>query len=319
MTAGGEERSDGQHIGALVRSVRESKGISLRGLAAELGVSPATVSQLETGKSQVSAVRLVRIAEVLGVPLQDLVAPAGKAAPPGMQATARVPAVQESPGAARAGNGRQRGDLVARAVDSGRGPWREFPELDLDPVLRAALHAFHTTGYHGSSMRDIAAGAGMSVPGLYHHFSSKQAMLGALLRIAGEEALWRARAARDEGGDPVERLGLLVESVALYNTHRQAFASVGFAELRNLEGENRAAVTAARTGTQKLIDAEIAAGIRAGLFAPRHPKEAGRAVVMLCTALANWFRPEGSMNADEVARLYSGFALDMLRPEQTYA
>ena len=306
--------SDDGDIGGLVRSVRERKGLSLRALAGQLGVSPATMSQLETGKTRVSALRLVRIADALGVAVQDLLVPTK--APD-------APVDGEPVGAGPLGKvagppaNRHPVDVVERVVDSGRGSWRVLPELDLDPVLRAALHTFNRTGYHGSSMRDIAARAGMSVPGLYHHYASKQAMLGTLLDIAATESLWRVQAARDEGADPVQRFSNVVEAVTLYYTHRQAFAHVGFTELRNLERENRPRVTAARTRIQKLIDTEIAAGIAAGEFDPIDPKEAGRAVVMLCTALANWYRPDGALSADQLSALYAGFALDMVRARRS--
>jgi AcrR family transcriptional regulator/transcriptional regulator with XRE-family HTH domain len=300
-------------IGRLIRSVRESKGLSLRALARQLSVSPATMSQLETGKTRVSALRLVRIAEVLGVGVQDLFGPT----------TPGAPVDEQSAGAGQPHKGlgvpanRHPADVVARAVDSGRGPWRVFPELDLDPVLRAALHAFHRTGYHGSSMRDIAAAAGLSVPGLYHHYVSKQAMLGALIEIAGTESLWRAQVAREEGVDGVQRFTNVVESIVLFNTHRQALASVAYAELRNLDRENRARIRAVRARIQKLIDTEIAAGIAAGEFDPIEAKEAGRAVVMLCTSLANWFRVGGALSAEQVGTLYARFALDMMRARRT--
>jgi len=310
---GSVDAGDGD-IGGLVRSVREHKGLSLRALASQLGVSPATMSQLETGKTRVSALRLVRIADALGVAVQDLLVPtkALDAAVDGEAVGDGQPAKPLSVPASR-----HPVDVVERVVASGRGPWRVFPALDLDPVLRAALHTFNRTGYHGSSMRDIAAQAGMSVPGLYHHYASKQAMLGTLLDIAATESLWRVQEARDEGADPVQRFSNVVEAVALYYTHRQAFAHVGFTELRNLDRENRPRVTAVRAQIQKIIDAEIAAGIAAGEFDPIDPKEAGRAVVMLCTALANWFRADGALGADQLSALYAGFALDMVRARRT--
>ena len=59
--------------------------------------------------------------------------------------------------------------------------WREFRPLDLDPVLEAALEAFVEVGYHGATVRDIARRCGLSVPGMYHHYLTKQQMLVTLL------------------------------------------------------------------------------------------------------------------------------------------
>lgn len=51
--------------------------------------------------------------------------------------------------------------------------WREFGTDELSPPLRAALVVFARHGYHGASIRSIAEAAGLSVPGLYHHYRSK--------------------------------------------------------------------------------------------------------------------------------------------------
>lgn len=45
--------------------------------------------------------------------------------------------------------------------------WRSFPALDLHVVLRAALECFGRKGFHGATIRDIAAEAGLGVPTLY--------------------------------------------------------------------------------------------------------------------------------------------------------
>src|SRR5690554_3886220 len=54
-------------IGLALRRARESKAISLRSLARRIGVSPATLSAVETGKTDVTFSRTQRIAAALGV------------------------------------------------------------------------------------------------------------------------------------------------------------------------------------------------------------------------------------------------------------
>lgn len=54
-------------LGQKIRITRESKGISLRKLAKEIGVSPSFISQVEQSKAQPSIISLAKIAEVLGV------------------------------------------------------------------------------------------------------------------------------------------------------------------------------------------------------------------------------------------------------------
>jgi DNA-binding XRE family transcriptional regulator/quercetin dioxygenase-like cupin family protein len=60
------------HIGERIRTERARKGISLRGLARSVGLSPSLISQIETGKCQPSVSTLYAITTALGVSVQDV-------------------------------------------------------------------------------------------------------------------------------------------------------------------------------------------------------------------------------------------------------
>src|SRR5260370_37942394 len=46
-------------------------------------------------------------------------------------------------------------------------------------ILNAGLAVFSSSGFHGASLRDVAARAGLSQAGLLHHFPSKDRKLDA--------------------------------------------------------------------------------------------------------------------------------------------
>ena len=277
-------------LGAQVRQARMATGTTLRGLARELGVSPATLSQIETGRTGLSVHRLSRIAEALGLTVPQIldvvVAPAGEAVPFEPPRRTLGPAT--------------------------RVRWREYGPLDFDPVLRAALDEFLAIGYHGATVRGIAARAGLSVSGIYHYYTSKQHMLVAILDLTMADLLARARAAYEEGCDPVERFCLLVENLVLYHTHRRELGFVGAAEMRSFEPANRARIADLRTVQQRMVDHEVAEAVRLGRFRADHPHEAARAVVTMCTALPTWWRPDGPLSPEQVAEQYVGFARQMM-------
>ena len=50
-----------------------------------------------------------------------------------------------------------------------------------ETLLRAALRRFVQQGYHGTSMRQIARDAGMSLSNIYNYFPSKEALFAAVL------------------------------------------------------------------------------------------------------------------------------------------
>ncbi len=59
-------------IGALLRRARIKRSMSLRSLAAEVGVSPSLISQVETGKTQPSVSTLYALSSYLGLSMDDL-------------------------------------------------------------------------------------------------------------------------------------------------------------------------------------------------------------------------------------------------------
>ncbi|MDP9466346.1 MAG: TetR family transcriptional regulator [Actinomycetota bacterium] len=262
-------------IGSRLRAARTARGITLRRLAAELGVSPATLSAVENGRTSVSAVRLSQAAELLDVPVEHL--------------------LRAVPGSAAA-------------------DWRSYGPLRLEPPLAAALAAFLELGYAGATMRDIGRRAGMSVPGLYHHHASKQRLLVALLELAMTDLLARSAAARAEGGnDPVARFRLLVECLALFHTCRRELGFIGASEMRSLEPAAHARIAAARTEQQRMVDDEVLLGCHDGAFSTPRPREAARAVVTMCTALPQWYSPHGPSTPDQIAASYVEIALDVVR------
>ncbi|MGH3507151.1 MAG: helix-turn-helix domain-containing protein [Nocardioidaceae bacterium] len=62
-------------IGARIRAERERRGISVRGLARDVGVSPSLISQIETSKSLPSVSTLYAITTALNVPVDEIFDP----------------------------------------------------------------------------------------------------------------------------------------------------------------------------------------------------------------------------------------------------
>lgn len=192
--------------------------------------------------------------------------------------------------------------------------WRAFsPSPDLDPVLNAAAECFVSLGYHGTTMRDIAARAELSVPGLYHHYPSKQQMLVAVLDACMRDLRWRLDAADAEGGnDPVLRLELLISALVLYHCHRKGLGLIASSEMRSLEQTSRRRIAARRTEVQRLVDTAVLDGAARGRFRTRYPLDASRAVVTMCVAVATWFQMGLALTPEDVAERYVDYAGNIL-------
>jgi transcriptional regulator with XRE-family HTH domain len=64
-----------ERLGPRLREEREKRGVSVRGLARDVGVSASMVSQIETGKVQPSVSTLYAITTALGITVEDLFTP----------------------------------------------------------------------------------------------------------------------------------------------------------------------------------------------------------------------------------------------------
>jgi AcrR family transcriptional regulator len=284
MVRGGED-SLAIALGARIRHTRGLRGITLREMAIRLGVSPATMSAVENGRTGISALRLTEVARVLEVTTDELL----------------------SPDAA--------GGSDAVIADPATDDWRHYDPLRLDAPLVAALEAFLEVGYHGSTMRDIARRAGLSVPGIYHHYPSKQEMLLKILDTAMADLNRRCElvVAETSTGSCVERFSLLIENLVLFHTHRRDLGFIAATEMRSLEQPGKARIVAMRKRIQQLIDIVVERGHEQGIFTVDAPHEAARAVVTMCTGLAQWFSPAGTATPDQIAHWYVGYALGLVR------
>ncbi|MFF2327443.1 MULTISPECIES: TetR/AcrR family transcriptional regulator [unclassified Streptomyces] len=179
--------------------------------------------------------------------------------------------------------------------------WRSYGPLDLHPILMHAMEAFNEHGYHGTSVRDIAGRVGVTVPALYYHYENKQALLATLLETSIKDVLDRCRAAAGEAGDdPLARICGMVESIVLYMAHRQQLAFLD-TEIRSLEPQNRARYVALRDYLEHMLLDTVEAGRARGVFTTPIPADAVRSVLIMCQGVANWFRADGPLTAEEVA------------------
>jgi AcrR family transcriptional regulator len=84
-------------------------------------------------------------------------------------------------------------------------------------IIEEATAVFGELGYRGTSLRDVAARCGISHTGLLHHFSSKEALLQAVLQQRDQiDRAWMD----DSGSHGLDGLRRLVELVARNATRR---------------------------------------------------------------------------------------------------
>lgn len=170
-----------------------------------------------------------------------------------------------------------------------------------DDILVAAAHIFRQKGYHAASMQDIARAVNLQKPSLYHHISSKQELLLALLDQALDLLIERLTQVTEGPGSPTGRLRLAIRTYLHALTEEQDLAAVLLLEHRSLQARLRARHIPRRDAFEALWQDLVKSGIEAGEFAAHDPDLTAKALLGVMNWTVTWYRPDGSMTATEIA------------------
>jgi AcrR family transcriptional regulator len=177
----------------------------------------------------------------------------------------------------------------------------QSPDYDKrrDAIVAAAAALYARRGFTGASVADLAQACGSSKSLIYHYFPSKDDILYEVM-AAHLDALVDAAYDAMQAGSPRTRLHALTLAFMRLYVGAQHSHKVLLNELDNLPPERRAEVV----GKQRRIIAvveELIREIRPELNPNTLP------VAMLFFGMINWthtwFRPDGSIQAEEIAKL----------------
>ncbi|MFF4413554.1 TetR/AcrR family transcriptional regulator [Streptosporangium sp. NPDC001559] len=104
-------------------------------------------------------------------------------------------------------------------------------------ILREAARLFHERGFHGTSIIQIGAAAGVKGPTVYRHFPDKNAVLVALIEQSAERSEAEIAEIVREGGSPREVLERLVHAQVRQAVDDGPLSAVAARELRSLSPE----------------------------------------------------------------------------------
>ena len=112
--------------------------------------------------------------------------------------------------------------------------------------------------------------------------------------------------------DPVEQMQTAIEFHVLFHAERAQEVFVGNSELRSLPPVKRAAVVEARDSYEKVFRKILEDGVRAKVFHTTDVRLVTYGILAMGTHVADWYRPGGRLSLEEIASVYSDFALRAL-------
>jgi AcrR family transcriptional regulator len=117
-------------------------------------------------------------------------------------------------------------------TDAALPPATEKGKRRRERIIEAATRLFHESGYHATGIDEIGRAAGITGPGVYRHFASKDEILMVVL-----DRIWmRLRQGLDAAGDldDAEALEILIATHVDTTVDKGAEIALMHRELRNL-------------------------------------------------------------------------------------
>jgi TetR/AcrR family transcriptional regulator, cholesterol catabolism regulator len=189
-------------------------------------------------------------------------------------------------------------------------------KLTRDEILVAAAGIIGEKGFDATSMQDIANAVNLQKASLYHHFSSKQEILLALLDHALYLLTDRLEDVRSSSISPKEKLRQAMVAYLQVIASQQNLASVLLLEYRALEPDLREQHVLRRDRFEHLWRDLIDEGMDAGMFYCEDSSLAGRAILGVLNWAVTWYRRDGPSSAEEIADQFADLFLDglLVRP-----
>lgn len=193
------------------------------------------------------------------------------------------------------------------SVPNGEGPISERMQaiLDKGSVL------FAEKGYDATSMRDIAAAAGVSKALLYHHFASKDEIY-ARVSFYATHNLYSFVEERipSDGSAEVKLRAFMRAAATFFAEHRSAWIAASNAFWSDPDRHRLEARIARRRAFEQSLRGIIQEGIDAGEFGATDPAMAGRLILSGINWMNRWFDPEKGLTAEEIVDQYADIVLN---------
>ncbi|HYZ30940.1 MAG TPA: TetR/AcrR family transcriptional regulator [Crenalkalicoccus sp.] len=172
-------------------------------------------------------------------------------------------------------------------------------------ILSTSARLFATSGYDGTSMRDIADACGISKSLLYHHFADKDEIFARIALGSTRELYQFVHDRLPQGATPSERIrAFMVATGEYFERYRWAWIASTGAFWNDPQQRRQKERLMWRDRYEGLIRALIQEAIDAGEIRPVDVPLAGRLVLSALNWMHRWYNPEKGLSAPEIAEAY---------------
>ena len=178
-----------------------------------------------------------------------------------------------------------------------------------EEILAAAAQIIREKGFHATSMQDLAEAVNLQKASLYHHVSSKQEILLALLDQALDLLIERMDNIIEQKLEPDEKLRKAISVYLSSLIEQRDLSSVLLLEHRSLEPVFRKRHIPRRDKLESLWRDVFQEGMEEGVFYASSAALTARTVLGVLNWTITWYRENGTLKPEELAEFYSDFFL----------
>lgn len=183
-----------------------------------------------------------------------------------------------------------------------------------DRLLTAAIELFGSGGYESTSLRDIASAVGIKAPAIYHHFESKEQLLGEAVAWMIGDFMAHVVEPDDPNVEEAERIRGLMRRHITYQLGRGSLVRASDLLVESdalrltMPPEAAEKVRGDMRGYLDLLTRLIAELKEQGRVSYEVPRLGAFAIISMCDRVQTWYRPGGRYNEAEVADHFWRFA-----------
>src|SRR5262249_32326932 len=170
-------------------------------------------------------------------------------------------------------------------------------------VYEVAAEVFHRKGYDNTSMSDVAAAAGLTKAGLYHHVTSKESLLYTVLDLGLDLTESYVMKPLEGIADPLERLKTMIDlHLRLVLEERNLEVTGLLHECKTLSPADRSTINRRKKEYVKMSTKLISDVLKKYAVTDINPKLAAFALLGMLNWTYQWYKTSGSNSREEIVR-----------------
>ncbi len=189
-------------------------------------------------------------------------------------------------------------------------------ELGVDrrgELLAAAERLFSQRGYEATSVRDIAEALDIKAGSLYAHIETKEDLLWEILTAAADRFFAAVQPIVQSNLVTVEKLRRCIAAHVQVITKSAPAAAIFTTEWRHLSEPRRREFGERRDEYERIFRGLVQTAIREGVFGDMDEKFATLLILSSINWIYQWYRPDGPMSPEEIARRITDLLFNGLR------